>query len=406
MLKRLLAIVTAFFATSALADDATPTISRDEIKVVGNVRTRSMYIELMVIDCAEHQGLSEEAIKQCLLNSKLFAEVAVKIERRNVLVTVEDRWTLIPVPMVTAGSGKSKRAGALLLETNFLGMGMTLGLGGTFSDSGNSYFGVLSDPSLFFSRWSYALIGLKQVDDVYLYEGYDPSDGFKDATTTGTLNIGYKLYSWNFSGAVSRQIKDFSVLDYYAPIADDAITRGWLTVAYDARNYQLYYSRGFNVKLSVTKEFDRSDHTKKITYLDGNVGYQMPGLSDHALQVQAIAGSNDGAMKQDAQRLGGGRGFRGMETKSSAAKFFYSGSADYQVPLQTLKSGTITAAPFIDVGRIQHVGGLEERTDFIASGGGVYFYLRSINLPGLGFEAGYNDTFQRRFFSFTAGFQQ
>jgi hypothetical protein len=76
---------------------------------------------------------------------------------------------------------------------------------------------------------------------------------------------------------------------------------------------------------------------------------------------------------------------------------------DYQIPLRSFESGTLTVAPFVDVGRIEQRGGASETIDYYTAGGGIYYFLKNIALPGFGFEAGYNNRYMKDFFTFSAG---
>jgi hypothetical protein len=94
---------------------------------------------------------------------------------------------------------------------------------------------------------------------------------------------------------------------------------------------------------------------------------------------------------------------RGIESKTTWAERYCTAAIDYQIPLKTFPSGALTMAPFTDRGRIFHRNGQLDYVDFYTVGGGIYFFLKNIALPGLGFEMGYNDQYQKEFFAFSAG---
>ncbi len=337
------------------------------------------------------------------MNSRLFSEVKIKNAYPNLEIEIEEKWTLIPIPAVQAGSGKSKSAGAFLFESNFLGMGMTLGLGASVSNSGSTYFGLLSDPSWFFSNWHYTLSAIRQdADVVHLYEESE-IDGFHEVSSLVTLGVGYKFHPWSFTPKISRQTRTFSQYSQYTPPDDNSSTMLGASLSYDMKNYKLYYSEGLFFKSEIATDMNRTDGAKKCTSHNIQIGWQQGVYQTQALQILFLNGGVSGGGKQDALRIGGGRGLRGIEPKSLWAERFYAVAVDYQIPLKSYSYGTLTTAPFADNGKLYYRSGGQSYTEYHAFGAGVYFFLKSIAIPGLGFEAGYNSQFQKEFFAFSAG---
>lgn len=382
-----------------------------DLDIKGNERTQTIYLQRMVKECIEHQEnerpegpWSADALRQCVMNSRLFSEVSVTIKQPRIDLIVEEKWTLIPIPAVTAGSGKTRRAGLFLLESNFLGLGMNLAVGGSVSNSGNSYFGFISDPSLFFTNWNYSISASRQVEDIELIEGSNEGrDGFKENALAFSGSLGYKWKRWTLSSSASQQKRKFSVLEAFEAPEDNTSTRGAVTLAYEARDYKLYFSEGFSLKLNTQQELQRTDKLERLKQYEAQISWQSAVFRDHALQLLAIGGMVAHGSKADALRLGGGRGLRGIEPKTAWAGRFYAAAIDYQIPLKSYAAGTVTMAPFADGGRIEHRGGEGDTVDYYVVGGGVYFFLKNIALPGLGLEAGYNSRYMKDFFTFSAG---
>ncbi|RZA14570.1 MAG: hypothetical protein EOP10_27800 [Proteobacteria bacterium] len=112
-------------------------------EVRGNERTRTNYVVELAQACLEDRnefGLDPNtqlrALEQCLMNAKIFAKVGAKFEGAKIQIDVEEKWTLIPAPFFQS-SGSTRKVGLIMFETNFLGQGLTLALGGNSSNKGS-----------------------------------------------------------------------------------------------------------------------------------------------------------------------------------------------------------------------------------------------------------------------------
>jgi outer membrane protein assembly factor BamA len=375
------------------------------VNISGNTRTKSYYIERIVSDCfeildieAKDVALATDSIRQCVLNSRLFSEVDVKFDEGALKVDVKDKWTLIPIPIVSAGSGNSKSTGLFMLESNLLGMGLNLAVGGTSSNRGTSYFGFLTDRSLFFTPWNYSLAVTKSDQEVLLKDKDLIMDGFLEDTLSYKGSLGYRFGQLNISAIVSLRLSQYQEYPGFAKPDDNRAEAVGLSLNYDNRNYQLYFSEGLGLSINYQADIQRSDgeaHSKQLT---GIVNWQKAVFTDQVVQLGLSHGSREGGTRANAFRIGGSNGFRGIELTTEWADHYDAGSFDYQIPLHSFDSGTLTFAPFLDIGRIYEAGE-PTASNYRSTGLGIYYYLKAIALPGVGFQAGYNDKFQGKFFS-------
>src|SRR5665647_501241 len=74
------------------------------VTVAGAIRTKERFIESLTEKCLERgdyrswETVDAGALSQCISNSRLFRSVDVAVGAAELKVTVDERWTLIPVP--------------------------------------------------------------------------------------------------------------------------------------------------------------------------------------------------------------------------------------------------------------------------------------------------------------------
>jgi hypothetical protein len=262
----------------------------------------------------------------------------------------------------------------------------------------------LSDPSLFFSNWHYTVSATRQVVELIATEPSGDTDGFKESLGAFNGGIGRRFGHATAMALASTQRRDLARLDAFAePPPSRRTVKGGLQLAYDARNYKLYFSEGLYLRATATRDVHRTDDARSALQLEAQASYQLGVLSDHALQLLVTAGSLEGGDRADALRIGGGRSLRGIEARTAWVERYYAGAIDYQIPLAAFDSGTLTTAPFVDAGRIDHRGGQQSSCYFIAPGAGVYFFLKQVAFPGVGLEIGHNAAYMGSFVTVSAG---
>ncbi len=161
MIKKLLAVTLLLWtlpheSSAAIKNEYLGEIT---VHVEGATRTKERYIEFLVEKCLKKENyksweaVDAGALGQCVSNSRLFKKVDVQVKRPAINVTIEERWTLIPIPNFYASEGKQS-AGVFIVETNFLGYGKTMGIGGAVSTEGNTLSLFYRDPAVDFSNYT------------------------------------------------------------------------------------------------------------------------------------------------------------------------------------------------------------------------------------------------------------
>ena len=379
------------------------------LEISGNIRTRTDYIDHLTRVCLTQVRLGagtseiEHLLRQCLLNTKIFSEVTVTAARRHITVEVKERTTLIPIPYLQVDTGQSRKIGVIMLESNFLGMGKTVASGASLANQGVSFFGYYQDPSVLYSDWGGEALMDHTRENLIQYRRNTVVDSYAETTNGFLSGTGYRWNQFSLKGHVGFRERTYYRVDTFVPPNDHSFGFGNVVAEYSTKDFAFYCNQGLTLRLNVTQQAWRTDSM----HLAGNADYLMNWenlvFSGHAVQIQISGGGVRGGGREDAYRLGGTRGLRGIETKSAWADHYDALALDYQIPLQTYQSGTLTSGLFNDRGLIRMRGPDDTIIHYDAFGIGAYFYLKEFTLPGLGLDLGYNREFQGLFANLTAG---
>ncbi len=381
------------------------------IKVEGNENTQTSFVVNLTKNCLENQKAESTAevdsagLKTCILNSQLFADATIDLSSDAITVTIDERWTLIPVPIISSDSGGGTSVGVFLLEQNFLGRGKTVAIGATTSDSEGLLFFMYEDPSLFFSDWKLKFNFGTQKSQIDLYDGDEEIDGIKNNATFFNAFLGYKLHQ-DLTGSLifQRVISRYESYEDYVRPKDFAANSYGLEFVLDKSDFKFYFQEGLRGELTVLKQFLRDDKDDLVTTGNLNLRWEFLTYSDQALQLSMGAGAVDKADRRSAIKIGSQIGARGVPDEGAWAESYGFLSADYQIPLMSGEGGTWTVAPFVDCGSINSIADDPSKVTYTSYGVGTYYFLKQVAIPGVGVIIGQNSTYQGGFFSVTIGF--
>ena len=380
-----------------------------EIDVQDNTRTPSSYVLNLVHDCLETQGVEAldaidvPALEQCAIDSELFSAVTVTVDTA-VLIAVEERWTLIPVPFFQSQQD-SRRFGLFLIESNLLGRGKLLVAGATFGNRGNSFLLVLKDPSIAFSDWTARMVLRRGDEDVFRYEEDEKIDGFLQQEGVVRVQPGYQWVphlelGW-FGEYVDRQYRDAN--SFTTDLVDYSYWNTGPALEYDRTKYRFYFREGHKARVRVGRQFARSSGGADVASYELEYDWQIPLLGDNVLKFNLGSAGTSSSDLRDSLKMGGDGPLRGVERNGLWARHVAGVSVDYQLPLWQGRFGTWAAAPFVCYARYHppEGGGWQISR---ALGAGLFLYLKKIALPGIGVAAGYNPDFSGGFVDVQVGF--
>jgi len=378
------------------------------VSVEGNKRSKPQLIESLVEKCLEKRGFKKwdavdtESLRQCIANSRLFSEVAVEVKPPEIRVSIKERWTLIPVPMAYATNGK-RSVGVFVFDSNLLGYGKTVGVGGAVSTEGDTVSLFYLDPSVNFSDYT---LRISAVGSSTEFDAYDQTTiiyGYNKREESFSFSPGYKITpSLEMSLSLNYADRHYSQLDQYTVPEDYWAWSAGARITYTDTDYKLFYNDGLSGQIAWTDQMQRSGNGRRISNTTARIEWDVLVFDKHALQFVLNAANQSDATAGDVSMFGRTRGYRGIQPNGLWTREIVAGSVDYQIPVAKMKHGTVTVAPFADYG-VYKPFFPGTGSNYAAYGIGAYYFINIINLPGIGLQAGVNEHFMGAFVAFQIG---
>jgi hypothetical protein len=367
------------------------------IVVTGNERTHSSVI-LELTGISEGEKLTEvdcEKAKQKLLLSGIFSEVslsAVIDESGSAVVTIEvkDKWTLIPVPSGSYGSG-GWSAGLDIVEFNLFGLRKTLVVGGSDSNLGLSGTIAYIDPRFLGADVTlqvYASYARSSEEATYM----DDSDfaDFIAATESGGFALAYPsdktLYAQPRFTVRYRGLSDGDA-EKYDQKTDYFVLVPGVDLIYDDERFTTYHKSGPSASLTYTHGFDLSGGSP-YDAVSGQVDFKLDTFWDGLAECGFVGSyGSECFMLQSALS---GVGYRTIPQGSSYAADSAALYASLDLPFVKAKWAVMTLGAFYEGGA--YATGLEGQSVAFFHGPGLSYrlYLHNIALPAAGIDMAYN----------------
>ncbi|HET8733342.1 MAG TPA: POTRA domain-containing protein [Anaeromyxobacteraceae bacterium] len=377
-------------AALALAASGAGTLEVRDVEVSGNGRTdRAVIVRALGVRPGDLiSGESLDGLRQQVMNLRLFEEVEVATRPSGdgvvLTVSVKERWTLIPIPIVGASDG-AFRAGAAVLESNLLGRHKLLMLSAIYSSRGPSAIVLYRDPALLGSR---ALLAAELIAGSSLRERVDAGEvvyAWRDRRVEASVRPGLEPFPRLrlragpfFSSRTSRAEPG------YAPPPPAGLDLGLAAeVEYDGQDHAGWFEAGPKAGARVRSALPALGSDRRFTQLNAQASWVVRALRDHAASATLAGFLADGDPILDAFLLGGRPGSRGLRQEGLWVERGATATVDYQVPVWRPGWGTVTTGAFLDAGVSTWRG---ERTRYVAPGAGFRVYLRRIALPAMGLD--------------------
>jgi len=409
MFKKLLLL---FLAALMLPHEASALIIDKDlgeviVTVEGNKRTKPLYIESLVRRCLEKGGyktwetVDGNALGQCIRNTKLFESIEVQVDKPVIHVKVSDRWTLIPIPSIYASNGK-RSGGATVFESNFLGIGKTVGIGGSISTEGNTFNLMYFDPSIAFSDFTFNVMAFRSSTELRAYDRTTTLYGYDRVQKRFFLSPGYVTPFVSLSVSAGYADNTYSQLESFSVPGDYTAWTIGAKAAYHDSDYKLFYNDGFSANISWDKQVRRSDSDEHTATTTAGFEWDKLLFEKHALQLGLRGATQSDLHEGEVAMYGRSRGYRGIQPGGLWTRRIVAASVDYQIPVAKWGHGTVTVAPFADYGvyRPYFEG---TGNNYASYGIGAYYFINLINLPGIGLTAGVNENFMGTFVAFQIG---
>ncbi len=372
--------------------------------IKGNARTKSSFIKLRAQRCLEEEDGRYHKAKfdQCLFNERVFVKVSSTEKNSIITIKVEDKWTLIPVPNYRT-DGSDRTVGIYLVESNFLGRKKLLVLGGAVSNKGNSFFLMHRDPSVFQSRYTLLTKVYKATNEMTLRNRENTLYSMEEDLFAVAITPGYQFNRrLNFSVGPGYTEKKYSKIDGFKLQSGHFSSNVMATLSYNDTHYKLFFNEG--IKGRLIGQYDITTNEKDNRYsFDLNLDYQKVLFGGQVLQLKTMYHKEWNTEYHLTNKYGGNPGFRGIKDLAIWTDQMMSLAIDYQLKIKELDSGVITVAPFFDMGSYHKIDSRQEYNEYISYGAGIYYYIKKIDLPAMGFQAGNNPKHMGQFFGFYIG---
>ena len=377
----------------------------DEIRITGLTHTKPQVV-LTELDIKTPAKLSHEDLANALQrvwNLNLFVQVKHKIETidgKSVLtLTMEDRWTLVPIAKFGGGGGVSFFAvGAY--NPNVLGK--YLELGAQFESLGgrSSFVGWFRKPQLFGDRKARLGADVWNLSRNRLFYDEDRKEigGFN--TMRRRLNIFYDYFVTDFfrpgialdvqhddtseSGLAKDTIEDNKKLNRDLETKDEyQFVRLYATIGRQDIEEELI--RGFALMPSLQYQVNESDDP--LFLYRGDLLWAKDFKNRHNIAYRLSTGHNSrSTLSQDAF-IGGLEHLRGFLDSQFQVTNFAFQNLEYRFPLRYSTRFTLQQVVFHDMGQLD---GAKEKSFVQAVGTGFRFIFPKIYRLNLRLDLGYS----------------
>lgn len=394
-----------------------------EIEVRGNRRSLDATVQ-RISDIETGALLSEGAVDQARINLKksgLFAEVAIKAaacrpdessagapdsEAVRLILAVEDKWTLIPVPFFSS-DGDSVMGGLIAIESNLLGTGKQLISGAMGGTEGLSGFAVFADPALLGSNWQLSLSASGGVgsEEIATPDGETALE-FDNNSYGGSFGLGYR-FSNRFEAGLRVRIEQHELGGISGP-ASTGLGSAQLTDEIGELQQQLGLQARYDATVPYGSLLQGFETAARAVYslvedspsVDAQASYNLPTTAGQRLRLLAAGGYGQRSVISE-EPVSGRDGFRSLPFGKATADDYWSTALAYDIPVLTQGWGAMVISSFYEQGwyRSSAVG----QFDFYGPGAGFRIYLRRIAIPALGVDVAYNLQSDRTVFSVAVG---
>jgi outer membrane protein insertion porin family len=416
-----------------------------DVRILDNQRTEESTVRSIAgLSVGETLGVDTlDVVRERLNTTGLFADVNVWWEPHGegvrVNISVKDKFPWAPVP-TASWSANNKSIGLLFVHGNVFGRGKQLAIGGRLAtvDSGATL--AYRDPSMFGSWVYWQIQGLiqRQVIPEYQNYGVDPMGNAVDLGDPFELRETH-VFSYGFEGAigvawlrrvrtqVAWHLEKFEDEHSFDPVTGAmlpvdttqgglvGIGRASLTFDFRAREFAVMHGTALSVGLDYASPGFKSDftywragaswehgirffHSHNLIYsLGGNAGHNLPFWTENTAGGPNLRGYLYQQFRGDTQAGGkveyhfplfslGSLDFRGLFFYDVQAVWFREQVSDPNAPTMPYTRLTPDMRVFQPNADTGFSWSQSVHNDV---GGGLRFFLRSVAVPLIGFDAGY-----------------
>ncbi len=350
--------------------------------------------------------LALEEIEQRYLKTGLFSEVELALDQREeavfLVVTLQEKRTFIPVPLVYASSS-TQMFGLFVIEANLFSTGATLVTGGFGSpDKQFAMFLVnyqIDKESPGFTFFSNLTRGEETTDFVEgsSYRSWKSLDSRVSADAAFPLSPKFGVTA----GTEARISRLYDVSQSFAAPPDSLWISPVVGVYWSDKTRRLFYDSGLSASLDFRHGFPVEGESQwNSARANLAAGIKLP--KETAFQILAAGEFSDRPPSAETEltRL---QLLQGITLRSDK---WIAGRASIDYPFAQTSWGIFTAGAFYESGfASQGLEGEKEGGFFHGPGAAFTIFLRKVAVPAVGISAGWNAAASRLAFSAAVGMQ-
>ncbi len=320
-----------------------------------------------------------------------------------ILIDVKEKWTLIPLPFYYSNSNNTSY-GFFLIESNLLGYGKSLFLGGAASSLGWSGSIGYFDPEIMSTNFRMSIFlsyknSLYRNGDIHgnVYREYRSREQF------ARLDLGYAFtehFSLFLSGARRRILTEMdSGAKFNIPDSQEEASGAVIADVRDLVFFEYFYY-GLWGRLEASRHFPTDEASVGYGTLEARLGYAKRVLSYNRVSL-FLEGFLCDAPEIALYRIGGKPGSRILPAEIIVSRRHASATVSWERPVLRYSWGAVTLLAFweqgvFDDGSTGH--------SFYGPGAGVLVYLKRVAFPAVSFNYAVNLPTRGGEFSAAIGF--
>ncbi len=374
------------------------------IEFQGNRRTKEAVLR-GAVDAKPGDRFDAETVEQIeddLKSLGLFSSVEIEtsplpggVGEVAVLVTVEERWSIVPIPFFATGSS-GFTAGLFVFEGNLLGYNKQLIAGGTYANDGFGGLLVYSDPALLGSDWLLSTSLSAGSEDVETADtAYrDRWTYAADQVTVGG-SVGYRFRD-GFSIRGGAAYRYLEVTESEDPDIVGQGGYGFVTYTTEVglirTEPEEFFDSGYTLQASAEATPRESGWGLSVA---GTRNVLVAGSHRLGLGIRSEYGDRPFLLRP---RLGGQPTQRTLTPGTVSQDSYVSQEVLYELPLFRPSWGTITLLGFYEGGYL-----VDADAVYHGGGGGARLYLSRVTFPAVGFDLAWNAVHNFPVFTFSFG---
>ena len=361
----------------------------------GLERSKESFVRSLLSRCfAADEDPTDEQIERCLFNSRLFAQINISRTADQTVITVEEKWTLIPIPNFQS-SKTDNRYGLLLLESNLFGLGHFLLVGGSVGKKSKSGLFLFTYRNIAASRYFANISLFTKSQDLERYRGEEIIDQLQESRESVRLAIGRDLFEKSrLSLGLANEALTYESLTEAPALTGYRSQKWFLRLVIDQRNFRLFYDDGWELNTRFESQIRRDDDGPLESFLDITLHGSQPFFNERLIlkeQIRSLAIKPTGDPRSFLA-VGKTRGFRGIPDTGAWVKQATGLAFDALTPLWHTSRGTLTSGLFWDHALLEEIAPPSRHRLTSSNGYGfsLYFFIKQVAVPGFGLEMGQN----------------